>query len=121
MRLLKRISLIAVDVAMINVAAVGALYLRFELNLPFKYLAMYLKAAPFFTITSVVIFTAFGLYSVILKYVSIDQLLACSFGTLFSVSSLWGWLKLRQVTGYPRSALIITGVLEFIFLQVGCP
>ncbi len=108
--------MIIVDSVLINIAAVAALYLRFELSVPSVYLSQYVKAAPLFTLVSVAVFAALGLYSVILRYASIDQLLASASGAFISTMVLWGLLKYRVAPGYPRSALIITGVFEFIFL-----
>lgn len=112
----RRAYLVILDAVLINIAAVAALYLRFELRVPSSYLSEYQRAAPYFTLISLGIFAAIGLYSVILRYASVDQLLASAAGSVLSSGVLWLLLKFWIAPGYPRSALIITGMLEFLFL-----
>ena len=58
----KKVYLAILDVLLINVAAIAGLYLRFEFNVPANYLAEYLEAAPYFTLISLGVFFAMGLY-----------------------------------------------------------
>lgn len=116
LRLLRRICFGIIDAVLINFAAVFALYLRFELRLPTSYLSEYAKVSPVFTVVSIAIFATLGLYSVILRYASIDHLLTSAAGAVLSTAVLWGILRYSAASKYPRSVLIITGVLEFICL-----
>lgn len=112
----RKIYLVILDAVLINIAAVAALYLRFELRVPSRYLYEYSRACPYFTVISLAIFAMLGLYSVILRYASVDQLLASASGSVLSSGVLWILLKFWIAPAYPRSALIITGMLEFLFL-----
>lgn len=112
----KKLYLVILDAVLINVAGIAALYLRFEFDVPANYMENYLKAAPYFTLISLGIFALLGLYSVILRYASVDQLLASAASSVLSSGVLWILVKYWVAQGYPRSAIIITGLLEFLFL-----
>lgn len=112
----KKVYLAILDVLLINVAAIAGLYLRFEFDVPANYLGEYLEAAPYFTLISLGVFFAMGLYSVILRYASVDQLLASAASAVLSCIALWVIIRYLKGGSYPRSAIIITGLLEFLFI-----
>ena len=112
----KKVYLVILDVVLVNVAAIAALYLRFEFNVPAAYFEQYVEAAPYFTLISLGIFFAMGLYSVILRYASVDQLLASAASSVLSCGALWVIIRYWKAGSYPRSAIIITGLLEFLLL-----
>jgi len=112
----RRIYLFILDAILINISALLALYLRFEGKIPVDQLNSYQKAAPWFTALSLVAFALFGLYSVILRYASIDELLACAVSSAVSAGILGIVTRTLLKVGYSRAAIIITGVIEFILL-----
>jgi FlaA1/EpsC-like NDP-sugar epimerase len=77
----RRPLLIALDALAVNLAALLALLLRFEGEIPSVYLENYRVVAPYLTAISVVVFGFAGLYSGILRYASIDALTATAVGS----------------------------------------
>ncbi|QUL99197.1 MAG: polysaccharide biosynthesis protein [Candidatus Fermentithermobacillus carboniphilus] len=111
----RRFYLVILDALLLNLAAFLALILRFEGKIPHVQLATLQKAAPWLTVGSLLAYAAIGLYSFILRYASIDELLACASASAVSAGILWVLTRVWLRAGYSRSAIIITGVLEFIF------
>lgn len=118
MRLISRfrkLYLIILDVALVNVAALLGLYLRFDGNVPARYIETYLQVALCHTLASIGIFAALGLYSWVLRYASIDEILAVGAGSAASAASLFVLTRYWAMPGFPRSVPIIAGVLELLF------
>ncbi len=69
--------LLIYDVIMVNVAYLGALWLRFDLQfseIPQHYLQFFLQFAPFQTAATILIFAAFLLYNSIWRYAGFNEL-----------------------------------------------
>lgn len=111
----RKLCLIILDVALVNVAAYLALYLRFDGSVPGQYVDGYLKVAPVHTAVSICVFAALGLYSWVLRYASVDELLAAGAGSAASAVSLFVLTRYWSMSGFPRSVPVIAGVLELLF------
>lgn len=94
----RKIYLVILDAVLINIAAVAALYLRFELRVPSRYLYEYSRACPYFTVISLAIFAMLGLYSVILRYASVDQLFGFCFRKRFEFRGTLDIVKVLDCT-----------------------
>jgi len=112
---LRKVYLIILDVALVNFAAYAGLYLRFDGNVAPRYLDMYLRIAPLHTALSLGLFALLGLYSWVLRYASIDEVLAATAGSVGSAVSLFVLTRFPPAQGFPRSVPIIAGVLVLIF------
>ncbi len=66
--------LVVVDAIVIQMAAVGALLLRFEFTLPEEYLKVYQGNALFMTLLILLVYKIFQLYSSLWRYASVDEL-----------------------------------------------
>lgn len=113
---LRKLYLLIIDTIIVNLAVVGGLWLRFEGRIPSVHLQTYHRAAVPFTLASLLIFAFFGLYSVILRYASVDEMLAVAAGSGVSTGVLWVLVRYWLSSGFPRSSLILTGILEFLAL-----
>ena len=113
---LRKVALAVLDAALVNLAVMTALYLRFEGSVPRHYIETCIKVAPYFTVASVALFAVLGLYSWILRYASIDAMLASAFGAVGSAGSLWALTRGWADRSFPRSVPIIAGVLVFILV-----
>jgi len=113
---LRRLYLLIIDALVINLAVITSLWLRFEGRIPEAFLVAYGKVAVPFTLASLAIFAALGLYSVILRYASIDELLGVAAGSGLSTTVLWVGLRWWVDPRFPRSVLVLAGLLEFVAL-----
>jgi FlaA1/EpsC-like NDP-sugar epimerase len=116
-RQFRRVYLMVLDALLVNLAVLAALYLRFEFVVPRKYIDNYLTVAPFFTVAALGIFAVAGLYSWILRYASIDALLAAAAGGVGSGAVLWCLTRYWVNRSFPRSVPVIAAML--VFLLVG--
>lgn len=112
----RRYHLALLDAALINLSVYMALYLRFEGNIPATQLDAFHRAMPWFTLATLAVYAVFRLYSVILRYASINELLACASASVVSAGILWALTWLRLSPRLSRSAIIIAGVLQFILV-----
>jgi FlaA1/EpsC-like NDP-sugar epimerase len=111
----RKLYLIILDVALINCAVFAGLYLRFDGRVPSQYIESYVKVAPLHTLVSVGIFATLGLYSWVLRYAGVDEVLATGAGSAGSALSLFVLTRYWALPGFPRSVPIISGVLVFLF------
>lgn len=111
----RKLYLIVLDVVLVNVAAYVGLYLRFDGNVPARYIESYLRIAPAHTLISLGVFAALGLYSWVLRYASVDELLATAAGSAASGVALFVLTRYLAMPGFPRSVPIIAGVLVLVF------
>ncbi len=75
----KSLSLMLVDLVLVNLAAFGSFYLRFEGDIPKEYFWTYYHSAWAGTIIYLFIFTVFGLYNRLWQYASISELISVFF------------------------------------------
>lgn len=111
----RKVYLLILDVALLNLAAYAGLFLRFDGNVAPRYLETYLKVAPVHTVISLGVFAALGLYSWVLRYASVDEILAVAAGSFGSAVSLYVLTQYPSGQGFPRSVPIIAGVLVLLF------
>lgn len=112
----RRFYLVVVDSVLVNVAVMLALYLRFEGDIPEAHLASHMQAAAPFTCVSIAILAALGLYTRSLRHASVDELLASFTGSSLSGCALWIIMRRWVSPSFPRSVIVIAGVLIFVFV-----
>jgi len=110
----RRFYLAVLDAIVVNLAVLLALYLRFDGVVPQHYIDNYVRVAPYFTLVTLGIFTACGLYSWILRYAGIDAVLASAVGSAASAAALWALTRYWVNRSFPRSVPIIAGLLGFL-------
>ena len=116
-RSLRILSLLVVDIVLINVSVLLSLFLRFEFSLKSleesAFVEHYLSIAVLYTLISVIIFSICRLYRSLWEYASIDELRNIAFAVFFSNACLVLICKLLGVY-LPRSLPI----LNFLILML---
>ena len=116
---LKRILFFAaLDIVLISLSVVLAFFLRFEGKIPFQYIEeQTLQQVVILTLLFCLpVFYFFGLYSFSWSYVSTKELISLFKAiTLSFVFLVFSILVLRTFKGFPRSILIISYFLIFVF------
>jgi FlaA1/EpsC-like NDP-sugar epimerase len=107
----RRLALVLAHVGLAALANVGAFWLRFDGEVPDAYLDRCLELLPFLLLLRAAAYGAFGLYTGLWRYTSVEDLRALIAAT--AASSL-AFLLLVHVTGahpYPRSVFIMDALL----------
>jgi FlaA1/EpsC-like NDP-sugar epimerase len=107
----------AVQVALIVLGNFIAFLLRFEGRIPQEFWDWMVRGLPFVALVYAIGFWGFGLQRGLWRYVGFQDLklilwaVSLSTVTLYGVlHGLWGWVR------YPRSVIILTGLLGVVFL-----
>ena len=101
------------DIILINLAAVGALLLRFEFTLPREYFSNYISMAVATTLVMVFIFWFFGLYNSLWRYASVDELVNIVLANLVGGAGVVIVFFFTR-TNMPRSFFILFVILSTI-------
>lgn len=81
----RKVALLLIDAAIVNICLYFSLFIRFESAIPANYLNIYLHSSIALTFIKIIIFMAFGLYTSLWRYASIDELVQIFFA-VFSAS-----------------------------------
>lgn len=111
----RRSLLIVLDAILVNLAYLGALFVRFE-GFPAEHLDLYWRAMLFTTAVRILTNYFFGLYRRSWQYASIGELLAIvgavSAGTMFNMALVFFFFQYVA----PRSVLLIAWLLNIAFV-----
>lgn len=111
--------LMLIDACLINLAFVGAIFLRFDGEIPQQNFLAYKKLALYFTIIGIVCFLILGLYNRVWKYASIGELLTV-LGAVSVASTLQVTLAYFLMEGstfpLPRSIFVLSWLLTIILI-----
>ncbi|EHQ89366.1 nucleoside-diphosphate sugar epimerase/dehydratase [Desulfosporosinus youngiae] len=99
--------LILLDAALINLAAIGSFYLRFEGNIPREYYWTYYHTAWAGTLIYLLIFSFFGLYNRLWQYASISELLSVIFAVFVGTSSVVLVVYFLAPMRYPNTVAVL--------------
>ncbi len=112
----RAMSLAIMDILLINLAAFGSFYLRFEGNIPSDYFQTYYHTAVSSTIIFLASFYYFGMYKRIWQYASVGELLsiiyAVSIGTGATAAAVYFLAPFRV----PHKAAILLWLLSVILI-----
>ena len=110
-----------IDIVLVNIGFYGALYLRFDGQIPANYLESYGELVLPFTVILIASFFLLGLYNRLWQYASIGELvsviMAVTLGTVINIALLYFIMQGGQLP-LPRSILPISWLLN-IFLIGG--
>jgi FlaA1/EpsC-like NDP-sugar epimerase len=109
------------DIFFVAVAAISAFVIRFDTFQVWPHLAQAWFLIPLAIIIRPPLFYLFGLYRRMWNYASVNEVLsivgAVLAGSVIMAVLIWGFgLPLGIVTGFPRSVLIIEGMLSLLLL-----
>jgi len=111
---IRSVFILMLDIMLINLAAVGALLLRFEFTLPGEYLTNYITMAWAITMAMVIIFWFFSLYNSLWRYASVDELVSIVLANVVGGSGVTTIFCFTR-TNMPRSFFILFIMLSIIF------
>ncbi len=91
--------LMLIDALLVNLAAFGSFYFRFDGSIPQEYLTTYYLTAIISTIVYLIVFNIFGLYNRLWQYASVGELLsivfAVSIGTILIIALVYFGAPIR--------------------------
>lgn len=102
--------------ALVNLAYLCALVLRFEGQVPPRFWTGYLEVAPAFTLLSLLGFFIAGLYHGLWRYASTVTLFQIFKGVTLSVAALVVLMFFIPEPKFPRSILIMVGLWELVLV-----
>ncbi|EHQ91834.1 polysaccharide biosynthesis protein [Desulfosporosinus youngiae] len=103
----KSLTLILIDVVLVNLAAFGSFYLRFEGNIPQEYFLTYYHTAWAGTLIYLIIFSIFGLYNRLWQYASISELLSIVYAVTVGTSSVVLVIYFLAPMRYPNTVAVL--------------
>ena len=111
-------TLLVLDTLLVNAAALGALFTRFEFDLSMTaesgFVEQYFRIAPYYTIAALAIFGLLRLYRSLWEYASIEELKNIIFAAV--LADVAGFVLCRAMGVYlPRSTPVING----LYLMLG--
>jgi len=103
----KAIYLMVIDIVLVNLAAFGSFYLRFEGNIPQVYFMTYYHTAWAGTLIYLVIFSLFGLYNRLWQYASISELLSILYAVTVGTGSVVLAVYFLAPMRYPNTVAVL--------------
>ena len=112
----KMIFVVLLDIVLVNLAALSALMLRFDFNVPIEQILNYIRASLVITIVMLGSFYIFNLYKSIWRYASIGELLYVFFSCFAGSSALYILFRSLWPISFPRSFYLIFWLLTVAFI-----
>lgn len=109
----RRAALVVLDGVLLTGSLLLALSLRFEFSVPPGLVQLTWRILPWYVIGSLILFVTLGLYRGLWRYASLTELVKISLATALSVAWLTLLITLVDRPGFPRSVILITGMLVF--------
>ena len=114
-RTYRSLFLIIIDILIVNFAAVLALVLRFDFQIPQNYYITFQKGLPWLIGIVVIVNMIFGLYNSLWKYVSVDEIVSVTVSSF--ISTFLGYCIITWMgIAFPRSFYIIFLILIIAFM-----
>lgn len=111
----KSILLFFLDIILINLSYLLALYLRFDGNIEIKYLTVYMDNTLMLTVIKLIAFYYFKLYRSVWRYASVGELINIIAACIMANAGALSYLFIRQAH-LPRSVYIIATMIDIIFI-----
>ncbi|MHB8077046.1 polysaccharide biosynthesis protein [Desulfosporosinus fructosivorans] len=103
----KSLALMLIDSVLVNLAAFGGFYLRFEGNIPQEYFLTYYHTAWAGTLIYLFVFSVFGLYNRLWQYASINELISIFFAVTVGTSSVVLVIYFLAPMRYPNTVAVL--------------
>lgn len=114
----KSLALMLIDSMLVNLAAFGGFYLRFEGNIPQEYFLTYYHTAWAGTLIYLFVFAVFGLYNRLWQYASINELISIFFAVTVGTGSVVLVIYFLAPMRYPNTVAVLLWLIT-IFLIGG--
>ncbi len=115
-RKIRTIFLVLLDVIIINLDIIIALFMRFGSDFSSINIENIMSQAPQIVIIKIAVFAYFRLYKSLWQYASIDELLQIFNGVVVANTLTVTYLFLLRVEGFPRSIVLLMGMLDLLFI-----
>lgn len=112
---IKKLSLVIIDIILINLAFCLSFYLRFERNIPIILFNRYVDNFIIITFIKIVVFSYLRLYKSFWEYASIEELTQILLAVFISNISVLGYLTIVQVY-FPLSIYILVFTFDTLFI-----
>lgn len=103
----KSLALMLIDSMLVNLAAFGGFYLRFEGNIPQEYFLTYYHTAWAGTLIYLFVFAVFGLYNRLWQYASINELISIFFAVTVGTGSVVLVIYFLAPMRYPNTVAVL--------------
>lgn len=111
---IRTMSLILLDIIIINVDILLAFLFRFGFQIETIGMERFLVHLPQITVLKIMVFAYFHLYKSLWQYASIDELLQIFNGVVVANTLTVTYLFLLRVQGFPRSIVLLMGILDLL-------
>lgn len=113
----KRIFLLLfIDALLVNLAAFGSFYLRFEGNIPGSFLLTYYHVAVVSTLIFLIVFNLFGLYNRLWQYASTGELLSIVYAVTVGTGGTVTFVYFIAPSRIPHSVTILIWLLTILLI-----
>lgn len=112
----KSFYLMLIDSVLVNLAAFGSFYLRFEGNIPQEYFMTYYHTAWAGTLIYLVIFSLFGLYNRLWQYASISELISIVYAVTVGTSSVVLVIYFLAPMRYPNTVAVLFWLITMVLI-----
>lgn len=106
---------VVLDIILINLAYVLALYLRFDGPIPPVYMKAYINNAVALTLVKILVFYSFKLYKSIWKFASIDEMIEIVLASVVANAIAITYMTIAEVK-LPRSIYLMVPILDMAFI-----
>ncbi len=111
----KNFILILLDIILINLAYVLAIYLRFDGNIPANYMDAYVNNAIIIVLIKIIVFYFFRLYKSIWKFASVDEMIGIVSASIVANAVVMAYMTLVQ-SKLPRSIYLMVPIFDMAFI-----
>lgn len=108
--------LLLLDIVLINVASLGAVFLRTDFRIPEAYLYSFQKTCIVTTLVLLIIFRIFNLYKSVWRYASIEEMNNVIFASITGGGILFVLYEHIWNINFPRSYYILMPILIVFFV-----
>jgi FlaA1/EpsC-like NDP-sugar epimerase len=112
----RRWLLLLLDIILINVASIGAVFLRTDFKIPEIYLVSFQKTYIITTLILIVVFRLFNLYKSVWRYASIEEMNNVIFASVVGGGILFVLYEHILNIDFPRSYYILMPILLVFFV-----
>ena len=112
----RKLLLLLLDIILINLASLGAIFLRTDFNIPEIYLDSYYKTYIITTLVLLIVFRLFNLYKSVWRYASIEEMNNVIFASITGGGILFILYEHILNINFPRSYYILMPILIVILV-----
>ncbi|MGO1652753.1 polysaccharide biosynthesis protein, partial [Senegalia sp. (in: firmicutes)] len=109
------IMLLAIDIFLISTAFLVSFYLRFDMNIPWNIMQLYIDNIFAITLIKILVFAYFGIYNSLWRYASIDELMQVIVAVILANAGMISYLYVMNIH-FPRSIYLLVTILDIMYI-----